>query len=56
MSDQSVHAIDEFLHFLARDIAARPHALRALDGTLQLRLQSLIGNIEVDLDAPLTAE
>ncbi len=49
-------AIGEFLHFLARDIAARPQAIHGLDGALQARLQSLIGTVDVDLDAPLPDE
>lgn len=49
-------AIGEFLHFLAQDIAVRPQAIRGLDGALQARLQSLIGAVEVDLDAPLPDE
>ncbi len=52
-TSESDPALGEFLHFLAQDMAARPHAVRGLDGTLQARLQSLIGAVEVDLDAPL---
>jgi antitoxin PrlF len=55
-SSESDPAIGEFLHFLAKDIAAHPQAIRGLDGTLQARLQSLIGSVEVDLDAPLPDE
>lgn len=49
-------ALDQFLHFLARDIAAHPEHLLAVEGGLVTHIQSLIGNIEVDLDAPLSAE
>jgi antitoxin PrlF len=47
--------LGQFLGFLARDIASHPERLRAVDAGLVQRLQSLIGGIEVDLDAALTA-
>lgn len=49
-------AIGQFLHFLARDIATHPEHLLAVEAGLAAHIQSLIGNIEVDLDAPLSAE
>ena len=49
-------AIGQFLNFLARDIAAHPEHLLAVESSLVAHIQSLIGNIEVDLDAPLSAE
>jgi antitoxin PrlF len=46
----------QFLGFLARDIASHPERLRAVDAGLVQRLQSLVGGIEVDLDAALSAD
>jgi len=48
--------LGQFLGFLARDIASHPERLRALDAGLVQRLQSLVGGIEVDLDAALSAD
>lgn len=49
-------AIGQFLGFLARDIASHPERLQAVDAGLVQRLQSLVGGIEVDLDAALSAD
>ena len=51
--DESDTAIGEFLLFLVNDFASRPHAILGFDATLRARLESLIGTVEVDLDAPL---
>lgn len=48
--------LGQFLGFLARDMASHPERLRALDAGLVQRLQSLVGGIEVDLDAALSAD
>lgn len=48
--------LGSFLGFLARDIAGHPERLQALDADFVQRLQSLTGGIEVDLDAPLSAD
>ena len=48
--------LGQFLGFLARDIASHPERLQAVDVGLVQRLQSLIGGVEVDLDAPLSAD
>lgn len=47
--------LGQFLGFLAQDIASHPERLQAVDAGLVQRLQSLVGGIEVDLDAPLSA-
>jgi antitoxin PrlF len=47
--------LGQFLGFLARDIANNPERLQALDAGFVQRLQSLVGNVEVDLDAALSA-
>ncbi len=46
----------QFLGFLSRDIADHPERLQSPDAGWVQRLQSLTGVIEVDLDAPLSAE
>ena len=48
--------LGEFLGFLARDMASHPVRLQAVDAGLVARLQSLVGGIEVDLDAALSAD
>ena len=48
--------LGQFLGFLARDIAAHPERLQAVDARLVQRLRSLVGGVEVDLDAPLSAD
>jgi antitoxin PrlF len=48
--------LGQFLGFLARDMAEHPERLQAVDGGLAERLRSLVGGIEVDLDAALSAE
>ena len=47
--------LGQFLGFLARDIAKHPERLQAIDASFVQRLQSLTAGIEVDLDAPLSA-
>ena len=48
--------LGQFLGFLARDIASHPERLQAIDASLVPRIQSLVGGIEVDLDAALSAD
>ena len=48
-------ALAPFLGFLARDLTEHPERLRALDAPLRRRLQALVGGVEIDLDAPLSA-
>jgi antitoxin PrlF len=48
--------LGQFLGFLARDIASHPEHLQAMDAGLLQRLQSLVGGVEVDLDAALSAD
>jgi antitoxin PrlF len=52
--DDSV--LGQFLSFLARDIASHPERLQAVDASLVARIHALAGDIEVDLDAPLSAD
>ena len=41
---------------LARDLAEHPERLQAVDAGLAQRIQALVGGVEVDLDAPLSAD
>ena len=55
-SEEDDPVLGQFLGFLARDIASHPERLQAVDANFVRRLQSLTGGIEVDLDAPLSAD
>lgn len=48
--------LGNFLGFLARDIASHPERLQAVDASFVQRIQSLVGGIEVDIDAALSAD
>lgn len=48
--------IGQFLGFLARDMATHPERLQAVDTGLVERIHSLVGGIDVDLDAPLSTD
>jgi len=48
--------LGQFLGFLARDIASHPERLQALDAGLVQRLQNLVSDVDVDLDAALSAD
>ena len=49
-------ALTPFLGFLARDLAEHPERLQAVDAGFARRIQALVGRVEVDLDAPLSAD
>jgi antitoxin PrlF len=48
--------LGQFLGFLARDIASHPERLQVMDGEFVQRLRSLTDGIEIDFDAPLSAD
>ena len=48
--------LGQFLGFLARDIAAHPQRLQAINASLVKRIHSLVGGIEVDLNIALSAD
>jgi antitoxin PrlF len=48
--------LGQFLSFLSLDMAEHPERLQALDAGFVQRLQSLTTGIEVDLEAPLSAD
>ena len=45
-----------FLNFLANDIANHPERLATVDAGLVQRIQFLVGDVHVDIDAALSAE
>jgi antitoxin PrlF len=49
-------ALAPFLGLLARDLAEHPERLQAMDAGLAQRIQALVGDVAVDLDAPLSAD
>ncbi len=49
-------ALGSFLNFLATDLANHPEKVQAIDSDFVKRIQSLVGTIEVDLEAGLLAE
>ena len=49
-------ALMPFLRFLARDMAEHPKRLKAMDTDLAQRIQALVGGIEVNLEASLSAD
>lgn len=46
----------QFLSFLADDIAKHPERVQTIDSALLARIQLLVGQVEVDMDAPLSAD
>jgi len=48
--------IGHFLGFLARDMTHHPERLQSIDAGLVQRLHALVGGVEVDLDAALSAD
>lgn len=48
--------LGQFLDFLAHDMASHPQRLQLLDSSLALRIHSMVGGMEVNLDAPLSAD
>lgn len=57
---ESVHtgegdpAVGAFLDFIEADIKAHPERLGRFEGALHDRLKALVGDMEVDLDEPLS--
>ncbi len=48
--------LGSFLRFLARDIQDDPQRLKAATPELLSRIQNLVGDVDIDLDAPLNDE
>lgn len=49
-------ALGAFLDLLEADFRAHPERLTGFDEALRDRLESLVGDIDVDLDEPLSAD
>lgn len=54
--EESDPALNSFLTFLANDIQQNPQHLKSVTPELVSRIQNLVGNLDVDLDAPLDDE
>ena len=48
--------LEQFLGFLADDIARHPERLQSLDAGLVRRVQSLVSGVDIDLEATLAAD
>jgi antitoxin PrlF len=48
--------LGQFLGFLAHDIATHPERLQSVSSSFVQRVQSLVGDVNVDLNAPLSDE
>jgi len=48
--------LGQFTGLLANDSARHPEHLQAVDASLVTRLRSLVGDVELDLDAPLSTD
>ncbi|WP_373539023.1 type II toxin-antitoxin system PrlF family antitoxin [Chamaesiphon sp.] len=46
--------LGQFLNFLAQDIQTNPQHIRQVSSDLVDRIRSLVANVNLDLDAPLT--
>ena len=49
-------ALGAFLDLIEADIKSHPERLKAFDGGLRDRLSALVGDMDVDLDAPLSPD
>ena len=53
---ESDPVLEKFLNFLARDMENNPQHLKAISSDLVSLVQSLVSEIDVDFDAPLSDE
>ena len=53
---ESDPVLEKFLNFLARDMENNPQHLKAISSDLVSRVQSLVSEVDLDLDAPLSDE
>ena len=56
ITEQDDPVLGQFLLFLSSDFAQHPERLLALDAILVQRIRSLVGGVDVDLKAALSAE
>jgi antitoxin PrlF len=55
-AEEGDSALDAFLDFIEADIKAHPERLQVFDGALHDRLKALVGDIDIDLNQPLSPE
>jgi antitoxin PrlF len=48
--------LDNFLNFLAKDMKDNPEYIQAVSSDMVDRAKSLVGDVDIDLDAPLLDE
>ncbi len=48
--------LEKFLHFLVEDFEKNPQHLTAISSDLVSRVQSLVAEVDIDLDVPLVDE
>ena len=54
--DETDPALDSFLAFLADDIQQNPQRLQVITPDLVSHIQQLVGDVKLDLNAPLSEE
>ena len=55
-TEDSHRDLSPFLRFLDADIKAHPERIQSFDADLLNRIQDLVGDFEIDLDAPLSPD
>jgi antitoxin PrlF len=55
-SENSLLMRSQFLRFLALDITQKPHSLQPITADLLSRIEELVGDEDIDLNAPLQPE
>jgi antitoxin PrlF len=55
-SESTLTLLEKFLDFLAQDMENNPQHLKEINSDLVSRVQSLISEVDLDLDAPLLHE
>lgn len=54
--NESDPILEKFLHFLAEDMEKNPGNIKGINSDLVNHIQSLVSEVELDLDAPLSDE
>jgi antitoxin PrlF len=55
-TDEEDPALVAFLDLIEADVIAHPNRLLAFEGALHDRLKALVGDVDIDLDEPLSPE
>jgi len=55
-TQESDPVLGEFLSLLASDLGQNPHRITALDSDFADRVKTLVSDVDIDLDRPLTDE